>query len=400
MPSVTGGQAAVETSDVLLSFGEETAWGTKPNTAFQALRITGESLTGQKQRGRASEITKVKQRAKGFTNQESAGGGINLALSFGTFDSLFAAVMGNDWSTPLAINGASADISTVAAGNKLTSTTANKFSAIVVGQWIRLLGFTANGGANNGFARVIAKTSNQDITLAGKTVTDETPTGTNAKIRGSMLVNDNQTQSRFLQKQLGTAGFLHYPGSIISGASLTGGVGNAFTGSFQAICQDEVRSAVNGSTGAVLDAPTGGFHDPVGNFGGVWLDDAPLQANVQSTSVNMTREGAEMDYAMGSPKAVGARWGMFGVDGDATLFFKDFDLWTRAKAETQGRFAFLTRDDAGNGYIFEHLGAILLNPQVVAGGPGQAVAVQYTIEGNPSGDAVNRTFAIHRLPIA
>ncbi len=399
MASVTGGQAAVETTDVLLSYGVETAWGTKPAGNFKALRITGESLTSQKQRSRPSEITRVRQVAKGVTQQKNASGGINFALSFGTFDDLFAALLGSTWSAALAIDGVGGDITAAATGNKLTSTTANKFSAVQVGQWIRLLGFTANGGANNGFYRVTAKTSATDITLAGKTLANETPTGTAAKIRGSTLRNDNEMQSLFIQKHLGTAGFLHYPGALVNSGSLSGGVGNFFSGSFGTLAKDEIYSATTAAT--VTDAPTGGFHDAVASFGGCWLDDAPLTAALQNVTCEMTREGAAMDYAMGSAAAQGGRWGQLQATGRLELFFKDFDLWrNRYDTELQGRLAWATMDDSGNAYIVEQLGAVLTNPTIQAGGPNQAVVAAYTVEGNPSQDAINRTIAIHKLPVS
>jgi hypothetical protein len=400
MANVTGGQAAVETTDVLISYGIETNYGIKPAAAFKALRITGESLGSQKQRSRPSEITRVRQVAKNVTQQKSASGGINFALSFGTFDDLLAALLGNVWTVPLAIDGVGGDIAAVASGNKLTSTTANKFAAIQVGQWIRLSGFSASGGANNGAVRVAAKTSAMDITLAGKTLVNETPTGTAAKIRGSMLRNDNEMQSLFLQKQLGSAGFLHYPGALVSGGSLSGGVGNFFSGSFNVMAKDEVQSATSASTGAITDAPAGGFHDAVASFGGTWLDDVPMLAAVQNTSMDLTREGAGMDYAMGSPSAQGARWGQLQAGGKLDLLFKDFDLYrNRYDTELQGRFAFLTADDSGNAYVIEQLGAILTNPTMQAGGPNQAVVASYTVEGNPSQDVINRTLAIHKLPL-
>lgn len=400
MANVNGGQAAVETSDVILSYGVETNWGVKPAGNLKALRITGESLTGQKQRNRPSEITRVRQVAKSVTQQKSAQGGFNFALSFDTFNDPLAALLGNTWTAPLAIDGVGGDITAVAAGNKLTSTTANKFNTVQVGQWIRLMGFSANGGANNGFARVSAKASATDIMLAGKTLVNETPAGTAVKIRGSMLRNDNEMQSLYLQKQTGTIGGLAYPGSLISGASLNGGVGNNFTGSFNMLSKDQVVLEA-GALATVTDAPTGGFHDAVGNFGGCWLDDQPMTAALQNISLDVSREGAAMDYAMGSPSAVGARWGQLQAGGTAAFLFKDFDLYKgRFDTEQQGRLAFLTLDDVGNAYVVEQLGATLMNPQIQAGGPNQAVVASYTIEGNPSQDATNRTLAIHRLPIS
>ncbi len=55
--SVTGYQAGIETTETTLSYVPEATWGTAPNSAFTALRITSESLSGSKARTRPNEIT-------------------------------------------------------------------------------------------------------------------------------------------------------------------------------------------------------------------------------------------------------------------------------------------------------------------------------------------------------
>lgn len=388
--SVTGYQAGVETSEVTMSFALESAWGTAPATTFDALRITGESLSGQKQRTRPNEITQNRVVAPGVTQQESASGGINWNLSYGTFDKLFQLALGGDWSAPLVLDSIAADIAFVAAGNKMTSTLANKFANISVGQWIRVYGATASGGVNNGFYRVAAKTSETDITLAGKTVVNETASGGNIKIRGGMLRNGNLVKSAFIQKRFASNVWLRYPGSIITGMTLQGGVGQPFTGSFQVSSQQELNQTTDAATGGVTAAPTGRFFDGVGGFGGVQIDDTPVAAVVNSVQFNFTREGAGMDYGMGSSAAQGARWGQLMPAGQLEIYFKDFTLYTLFKNETRSRVASRAQDPDGNAYIFTLSGANLMNPQIVAGGPNQPVMARFEIEGanDPSATAV------------
>lgn len=379
--SVTGYAAAIETTDVQLSYIPETAWGTAPNAAAQAIRITGESLTGQKQRQRDNEITGSLRVSPAFTAQESAGGAINFLLSYGTFDHLFAMALGGDWSVALNINGASGDISTVAAGNKLTSTTAGKFTAIAVGQHIRLLGFTASSGVNNGYYRVSAKTSDQDITLAGKVVTNETPSGTAAQVRGSMLRNGDLRKSAYFQKRFAADKFLRYPGLMFSGMTLGGAVGRSFSGSFTASAKEEVSATAAAGDGNINAAPTGGFFDSVANFAGVQMEDAALGAVVNAAEINVTRQGAGMDYGMGSAAAQGARWGQVEVNGTLELYFRDFTEYAFFKSEAQKRVSWRARDSVNNAYIFTLGGMNLMNPQVTAGGPNQPTMARFTIEG-------------------
>lgn len=396
MPSVTGYQAGVETTDVQLSYGLETAWSTLPAVAFKALRITGESMAGQKQRTRFNEITGVRQVSPSVTQQESAGGGINFNLSYGTFDDLMAVTLGNDWTTALAIDGIAGDISTVASGNKLTSTLAGKFDNIVVGQFIRLYGFTASSGANNGIYRVSVKTSGQDITLAGKTVVNETPAGTNAKIRGSMLRNGNQVQSLYLQKKTGAGQFFRYPGVMFGGMTLQGGIGQAFTGSFTSMAKEETFNATDASTGAIVDAPTGGFFNAVAAFGGVQLNDVAIDAVVQSCNLNVTREGAAMDYGMGSASALGARWGQVSVGGTLSVLFRNENIYNLFKSEAQRLVSFTMRDPQDNAYAVSLPATALMNGSPQAGGPNQTVTSSFTLEG--AQDLASHAIQIDRLP--
>jgi hypothetical protein len=379
--SVTGYQAGIETTDVQLSYIPETTWGTAPNAAAQAIRITGESLTGQKQRQRDNEITGSLRVSPAFTAQESASGAINFLLSYGTFDHLFAMALGGDWSSALAINGSAGDISTVATGNKLTSTTAGKFTAIAVGQWIRLLGFTASSGANNGYYRVSAKTSDQDITLAGKTVSNETPSGTAAQVRGAMLRNADLRKAAFFQKRFASDIFLRYPGLMISGMTLRGAVGQSFSGNFTCSAKEELSATAAAGDGNINAAPTGGFFDSVANFAGVQMEDAALTAVVNAVEINLTRQGAGMDYGMGSAAAQGARWGQVEVNGTLELYFRDFTEYAFFKSEAQKRISWRARDKDNNAYIFTLGGMNLMNPQVTAGGPNQPTMARFTVEG-------------------
>jgi hypothetical protein len=98
MAGTTGYQAGVESSFAQIAYMQETAWGVLPGSPqLQAIRYTGESLSGSKTRTRPNEIRIDRQASAAVTTEETAGGGINFALSYGTFDDILSGVMGNDW---------------------------------------------------------------------------------------------------------------------------------------------------------------------------------------------------------------------------------------------------------------------------------------------------------------
>lgn len=105
MPATTGYQAGIETNQVQISYGVETAWGTLPAVAFKEVRITSETLSVQKQRSRVGEIDIDRQASDMVTTQISAGGAINTAFRFGMNDDLLSSLFCADWATDVLENG-------------------------------------------------------------------------------------------------------------------------------------------------------------------------------------------------------------------------------------------------------------------------------------------------------
>jgi len=381
--SVTGYQAGIETTETTMSYVPESAWGTAPASAFTALRITSESLTGSKARTRPNEITGSRRVSPAVTQSEQASGAINFNLSYGTFDDFFAGALGGDWTATQTIAGVSGDITVTVSTNVLSSTTSNKFQNLAEGQWIELRGFTASSGANNGYYRIATKSSNTSLILAGRLIAStETPAGTAASVRNAgMLRNGDLVKSYHLQKRFASALWLRYAGAMVASMSLTGGTGQFFTGSLNMVARDEVSAITAAGNGTVNAAPTGGFFDSVAAFGGVQIDDTALTAAVNSVALTVSREGAGMDYGMGSAAAQGARWGQVQVAGQIELYFKDFAQYALFKAETRSRVSWRKRDPQGNSYIFTLPGANLMNPNIQVGGPNQAILARFDIEG-------------------
>ncbi len=386
--ATTGYQAGVEANDVELSYGKEATWGTKPSSQFQAIRYTGESFSGSKTRQRPSEVNNSGQASAAVTTQEQAQAGVNFALSYGTYDDLLAGLLNGDWTAALNLTGT--DIAATTTG--LSSATANKFNAVVVGQWIKTSGFATQ--ANNGFRRVTAKTGTT-VTLAGGMTTEAA--GANVTVKGSILTNGTSFQSFFFQKKLASNLFLTYPGAYLTGGNLDAGVSQFMQGSFSGAAQQEAKATTNSSTGAVLAAPTGRVHDTVAGFQALQLNDTAVAATVDNFSVQITKDGAGAQYGMGSAAAQGMTRGVFTLSGRMRTFFKDFTLYDLFKSEASGLLSYRTMDAAGNAYILTIPAANIMNPQVVAGGPGQPVMAEFQLEGNPD-PTLGYTFQIDRLP--
>lgn len=386
MAATTGYQAGTESNDAVVSYAQETVYGVLPAVAFQNIRFTGETLAGTKQRNRPGEILNTGEVAAAVTTQEAAGGNVNFALSFGTFDDLLAGALNNDWGATFALNGSAGNISVSTAGlggSLILTGPVGSFLTIRVGQWLRLKGFT-QPALNNAYRVAYVDGAGTNVTLIPVTTTAaETPAGSAAGVRGCMLTNAHVFHSYTLQTKFGAGLYLRYPGSYVTAFTLSGGVGQFLSGSFTFMSNSEQQFTVDGSTGAALAAPSGRVHDPVAGFAGVYLNGQPISAVVDSFSISATDTGAKQEYGMGSATAQGQIMGLLEVKGTVKVYFKDFALYSMFKTETQGVISFVTRDPAGNAYAITILAANILNPAIDASGPSTAVMATFQLEGNP-----------------
>lgn len=385
MTATTNYQAGIETTNVQVSYGQENNYGVPPSVPFQALRLTGESLAGQKTRSRPGEILTTGEVAAATTTQEMASGSINFALSYGTYDDFFSGVLRNDWSASRVVTGASGDI-TLSAGavntvRTLTATT-SKFAGIPVGAWVRVLGFTANPLVND-YWQVTANTGTVLSILLPMATTSETPGGSAVVVKSSTLTNGTMFKSFTVQKQFSPNLFLQYPGVFVSGFSISGSNGNYLSGSFTLMAQQELSGTTSLSAGSVVAAPTGRVHDPVGGFQGVFLNGLPIPATVDSFQIDVSSSGAAQEFGMGSSGAAGQIMGLLEAKGTMKVYFRDFSLYSRFKSELGGVLTFITADPSGSAYAITLLNATIMNPSIVAGGPSQAVYASFNVEGNP-----------------
>jgi hypothetical protein len=311
----TSYQAGAESTFAQLAYIQEAAWGITPATPkLTGIRFTGESLRGQKTRQRPGENNPSRAASAAVTMDESAGGGVNFALSYGTYDDLLAGLFGNDWAT-------------------------------------------------------------------------------------NALTNGLLFKSFLLEKRFSANTLLQYPGSFVSGASLTVQRGQFLGGSFTFLSKEEKDATVSVSTGGSYTAPpVGRVVDPVGGVRDLQLDDVAIPSVCNAITLNLTNEGAGADYGLGSAAAQGMRMGTFSVSGTAEFYFRTFELFQRYKNEVAGKFSFRTLDAAGNAYKFILPVSNLMNPQVNAGGPNQPVMARYDLEANPDANGV--LVRVERTPAA
>ena len=397
----TGYQAAIDSNDVIMSYIAEATWGTTPATpAFKKIRLDSEGFSGSKSRTRPNEIDPSQQSSAAITTKEESTGSLNFSVSAGTHNDLIAGSLGGVFTTPVSYSGSDVAIS-VASGTTCTLTaTAGAFTTtnlLVKGQFMKL--YAAGAATQCGIARI--------LTVAASTLTLDccswTPAVTVAgtmgacTIKGSMLRNGTTFNSFTFEKQLAAALFLRYAGSFPTGGSLDVGVGDYLKGTLAFLNKAEV-SATSGIAGATYtDAPTGTIVDSVKGIGTVWRGvdtgttpgvPAAISAIIQKIGVKWNKEGAAAQYGIGSAAAAGMRSGKQLISGSLSSYFKDFSLYTQFTNEQAGPISFYALDglasaSATKGYMITICNATIMNPKIVAGGPGQDVMAEFELEGNP-----------------
>jgi len=397
MPATAGYQAGVEANQTRISYAVEATWGVAPAVAFKAIRYMSDTLAETKPRQRPSEINITREATQAVTTQQTAGGTINYALSYATFDDFFSIVLQRDWQAFQTINGIAADITiTNTSGTVvLSSTLATKFATLAQGTWIKLYGFT--NALNNGWWYIKTHTSDQSLTLEGTNraaVITETPAGTAAHVRASTISNGVTFKSMFMQQMLSPSLFLVYPGAYVSRMTISGGIGNFFTGAIDIIAKDEDGITVDSSTGAVVAAPSAIVMDPVNGFVGAFWNGAPMVGTLDQMAITLENTTAAPEYGLGNQLSVGILSGTFTANGTFRMYFNDFTNYNMMQSETTGVLTFIVKGSTGNSYAFTFNNAFM-TVKMNVGGPGQAVYADITVEGNPA--ASGGTFTIDRL---
>jgi hypothetical protein len=382
--ATTNYAAAIDTGDILLSYGAESVWGTAPAVAFQQLRMLSESLAGTKSRTRPSEITGLGQAAAALTTKVEAGGDIAFALSVGTYDDFLAASIRGAWGSQVDLTAA-----TIAAtGTGFTDSGSGFVSAgIEAGQFLHISGFS--NSTIDGFYRI-------DTVVAGTLTTTPAPAttetlGASVTIEGTMVRNAKVFQSFFFQKELASNLFLNYAGAWPTGGSVDVGVGDFTKGTFNFLAKGQASATSDTSTGSQVAPTTGRIVDAISGISELRRNGVAVDAIIQKMGLKWSAEGARTQMGIGSAEAQGIGTGQIMVSGTLETYFKDFSLYDEFISETGGPISFLAQDNTGAGYMFTVTNATIMNPKVVAGGPNQDVMASFELEGNPGASLFGST---------
>lgn len=197
-----------DSNRVRLSYYVESTWaatntaGTSipDSTALTDIRFTGEGLVGDTNITPSEEIRSDRQIVDIIRTSIRASGNINFEWTAGTFDvKLQVALFSAGWSSSATVTGTT--ISASATNNRFLDS-GNGFTSpdFDAGQWVKSSGFaTAN---NNGYWKIVTRTGNGEIRVAGKYAITTEAAGNSVTIkRGSQIVNGTTANSFGLCRQ-------------------------------------------------------------------------------------------------------------------------------------------------------------------------------------------------------
>jgi len=326
---------------------EEVTWGTTPASALQELRITGESLGFVIDHMVSGEIRDDRQVTDLVQTGAECNGGINIELSYGTFDDLFEGALWNNWSSTIDLD--TSDVAVAQSGSTYTSAAIEGFvvDGIVVGQWLMFSGWS--NSENNGLKKVTA-VSALVITVDSTLVDESAPT--NGLINGAYLRNGTTEISYSVErKHADITEFFGFLGMVVSSLELTVAANAAVTGSFEFTGKSAALAQATIGTGEPTDATTTEIFDALSNVGTIEEGGAALSLMIQEVSISLENNVRGIP-AVGTLGAADIGVGKCDITGTLNVMFADDSLYDKYLANTATSLTFRLTDTAGNIYVF------------------------------------------------
>jgi hypothetical protein len=329
-----------------LSTIKESVYGTYINAGQQILRYTSESLAATNENTPSEEIRGDRQIADVPRTSFSAGGDINFALSYGSYDNEFAYALqhSDTWVAGDADQGG--DTIDAAAGDNSFNDSGAGFTA-AVGDYIRVSGYV--NGANNGVFLVTASTTAK-LTVAGKTLVTEGVGPVAVIDQLDLITNGTAFESVCFQKgytDLSTI-YSNFSGMAYDSLSISIPTSGMVTGSFTLIGKDEVSSATVG-TGLVA-ATTTKIFNAVDDVDAILENDAAYSATECSFTIQNNLRTRLQIGSLG-PISVGS--GVINVTGTLRAYFDSVATYDKMLNQTSTSLAPMISDALGNCYVFE-----------------------------------------------
>lgn len=354
---------------VLLSYVEESTFGTTPNSALTEIRMTGESLKGDTTSQDSAEIRDDRMISDRLRTMISASGDISFELSYGSFDDFMeAALRSAGWTTAETVISASTNLTFAA--NTITLGTGSWTNTPAAGDWIRIAGATDNS-ANNGYVKVTNATSTV-ITVAQTFTETGSESGSVTLSNGAQIKNGVAETSFSIEKKYQdlTNIFESYVGMEIETFSLSVTAEGLITGSFGFMGKQAASATATIGNGSYTDANTNPILNATDDVQGIQTGYADLASTAFSFSLTNNLRGRTQIGALGY-QSVGD--GRIELTGTLQKYLANNALLDKYLNFTEDSISVVLEDSSGNAYIVEIPAVKYTSGQRVAGGNDQDI---------------------------
>lgn len=335
---------------VKLSFHDESTFGAAGTGNYQTLRFTSESLHQETDTTESKEISPTREISDIIRTSIKTGGGIKFELSYGTYDDFLRRLFQSAaWAGANTVTAS--DISASSVDNSLNSAGSGFGSSFVVGNWVRISGFTGAGlTANAGYGKIVSATTAKIVLSHIILVTDAAGEAVTVK-QGDQITNGATIDWMTIQKEWTdlTNIWAILTGQTVEGASLTVNADGIIEGEFSMMGKLEDSKAANTGSGYVA-ATTTTIMNAIDNVVAVYENGLSVAVNGFTFNFANNLRARKLVATLGA-SSIGS--GKFKPSGTLDLYFEDHTLADKHIDFTPSSFATVMRDSAGNAYIWD-----------------------------------------------
>ena len=336
--------AQSDSNRVKIYASKETTWGETPSgPAVKELRITGESLTHEKQVIASNEIRSDRMRADHTEVGRGATGDISGELTFATFSTLFEGALMNTWTaSTVAATSATYAASVITLGGAATHSAA----ALASGTWIRV---SAATGTNGGLYKVAAAAAST-ITITGATLS--VVAGVSTNVNWNYLRNGTTETSLLIEKSFNDiTEFVWFNGMEVNQMSLQAQAQQISTLVFSFVGKAGNSASTVTIGSAITSANTNTPMNGTGNVSAITEGGSTVAAAIRSLSMTVNNN-LRSQQAIGNANPIGVGLGTCEVTGSIEVYFEDGALYDKFRSHTSSSLSFRLTDASNQSIVF------------------------------------------------
>jgi len=378
-----------------ISFVAESSFGVTPGSPTgQLIEFTDTTIGQTNDTTNSNTVRSDTNRAGTIRTAVNPGGDLGIEWQFEAYDPFLEAVFRNTFPADIAFSAST--VSAASADNSFNDS-GSEFGSVVAGQWIRVGGFATNP-VNNGLFRVTTATSAK-LVVTGATLITEAA-GDTITMTGALMKNATTEKSFTFERNFEDivgGQFISVTGMRVTDFNLTFPLTSIGTGTISYLAKIAAEAQSTIMTGGFTPAISNPKINTINNISAIYIDNVLSTSDFTQIDLNITTN-SEALKKIGALEAIDVDQRSIGVTGTIAEYFEDNDLLSKNLDFTSFKFAFVTEDDDGNGYVFD------LQEVKITGGNPDNPGIDQTIQAPWTYEAVldtttAATISVTKVPV-